>query len=184
MLRPGLAFTSRFTNVSLAGPLILPGTADRSVTRIPFRQALLRQAAVPASQQEVVAEAAVPVAQQEVVAEAAVPASQQEAVAEAAVPASQQEAASQDAPSEPAKVPAVAGSVRCPAMAPGLASARQSMAAVAAHCRQGLAMGLVRPLSRPVWSRVASENQWAVSSAAAADLQSHREAAVRFACPG
>ncbi|OAE96522.1 hypothetical protein AYJ54_36595 [Bradyrhizobium centrolobii] len=45
-------------------------------------------------------------------------------------------------------------------------------------------MGLVRPLSRPAWSRLASENQWAVSSAAAADLQSHREAAVRFACPG
>ncbi|WP_210184074.1 hypothetical protein, partial [Bradyrhizobium centrolobii] len=61
----------RFTNVSLEGPLILPGTADRSVARIPSRQALLRQAAVPASQREVVAEAAVPVAQREVVAEAA-----------------------------------------------------------------------------------------------------------------
>jgi hypothetical protein len=54
-------YIARFKNVSLAGPLILLGTADRSAARIPCRQALLRQAA----------EAAVPVGRPEVEAEAA-----------------------------------------------------------------------------------------------------------------
>jgi hypothetical protein len=165
---------------------------------------------VPASQREVAAEA-VPASQQAVAAEA-VPASQQEVAAVVAVPVAQQEAASpvapreavlassvavsgpravltemavQAAPSVPARVPAVAGqvmgSLRCRAMAAVLASAPQSMAAVAARGRWGLAMDPGRPSSRPARARPASGS---LSAAAAADLQSHRAAAARFACPG
>jgi ribonuclease E len=114
MLRSGTRIDHRrLKNVSLAGPLILPGTADRSAARIPSRQALRRwaaEAAVPVAQPEAAAGAevvpvaqpevaagveVVPVAQQEVVAgEAAVPASQQEVVAaEAVVPVAQPEVA-------------------------------------------------------------------------------------------
>jgi hypothetical protein len=118
MLRSGTRIDHRrLKNVSLAGPLILPGTADRSAARIPSRQALRRwaaEAAVPVAQPEAAAgaevvpvaqpEAAagaevVPVAQPEVAAGVeVVPVAQQEVVAvEAAVPASQQEVVAAEA---------------------------------------------------------------------------------------
>ena len=230
---PDLALTATIRQGPLAGLLILVGTADRSVARIPSRRAWLRQAvvsasrqeaetAVPASQQEVAAapasqqevaaaEAVAPASQQQVVAaaEAVAPASQQqvvaappsqqevEAVEEAPVaqqaaavvaPVAQQEPASQVAPrgavvlvssaavsgsrvaltkmaaraasSVPAGVPAVAGSVmgsvRRRATAAVLASARQSMAAVAARCRWDLTTGLGRPSYRPAGVRLVS----------------------------
>src|ERR1700741_2851468 len=77
---PDLALTATIRQGPLAGPLILVGTADRSVARIPSRRAWLRQAVVSASRQE--AETAVPASQQEVAAaEAVAPASQQQVVA-------------------------------------------------------------------------------------------------------
>ena len=205
---PDLALTATIRQGPLAGPLILVGTADRSVARIPSRRAWLRQAVVSASRQE--AETAVPASQQEVAAaEAVAPASQQqvvaappsqqevEAVEEAPVaqqaaavvaPVAQQEPASQVAPrgavvlvssaavsgsrvaltkmaaraaaSVPAGVPAVAGSVmgsvRRRATAAVLASARQSMAAVAARCRWDLTTDLGRPSCRPAGVRLVS----------------------------
>jgi len=215
---PDLALTATIRQGPLAGLLILVGTADRSVARIPSRRAWLRQAVVSASRQE--AETAVPASQQEVAAapasqqevaaaEAVAPASQQqvvaappsqqevEAVEEAPVaqqaaavvaPVAQQEPASQVAPrgavvlvssaavsgsrvaltkmaaraaaSVPAGVPAVAGSVmgsvRRRATAAVLASARQSMAAVAARCRWDLTTDLGRPSCRPAGVRLVS----------------------------
>jgi len=120
---------------------------------------------VPASQQEVAAEAAVPASREAEVLASSV------AVLEPVVVLTK--TAAQAVPSLPARVSAAAGSLKCRAMAVVPASAPSAMAAVAVHCRSGLAMDLGRPSLRPASGKLSA------SSSAAVDLRSHRAAAVR-----
>jgi hypothetical protein len=129
--------------------------------------------AAPPSQQEVEAVEEAPVAQQ--AAAVVAPVAQQEPasqvaprgavvlVSSAAVSGSRvalTKMAARAAASVPAGVPAVAGSVmgsvRRRATAAVLASARQSMAAVAARCRWDLTTDLGRPSCRPAGVRLVS----------------------------
>jgi hypothetical protein len=129
--------------------------------------------AAPPSQQEVEAVEEAPVAQQ--AAAVVAPVAQQEPasqvaprgavvlVSSAAVSGSRvalTKMAARAASSVPAGVPAVAGSVmgsvRRRATAAVLASARQSMAAVAARCRWDLTTDLGRPSCRPAGVRLVS----------------------------